>query len=256
MTTSGRDEIDELRLRLSTLIERTDLGDDARELASEALEELAVVIEELHSQNAELVASRGALDEQTQRYRDLFETVADGYLITDSNGIIRESNLAACELFGKPRGQVIGKPMVTFIEAADRGVFYNQLSRIRRAEAGGHLTTNLAVRDHETIPASLRATHGPPGADGESEVMWLLRDRRHDLVTEGLRASHERLRAMFDSAQVGIVLCDTDGEILFVNRFGSDVLDLHRDDTDQKSWLAMIHREDRRAVEDGDPVGP
>ena len=119
MTTSGRDEIDDLQLRLSELIERVDLGADARELASEALEELAVIIEELHSQNAELVASRGALDEQTQRYRDLFETVADGYLVTDANGVIRESNLAACEMFGRTRDQVVGRPLATFIDRPD-----------------------------------------------------------------------------------------------------------------------------------------
>lgn len=249
MTTSGRDEIDDLRQRLSALIDRVDLGDDARELASEALEELAVVIEELHSQNAELIASRGALDEQTQRYRDLFETVADGYLITDTSGVIRESNLAACDMFGRPRDQVVGRPLATFIDAADRGAFYAQLSRIRHADAGGHLTVDLAVRDHETIPTNLRATRALPRAEGESEVMWLMRDRRHDLVTEGLRSSHERLNALFDTAQVGIVLCDSAGEILFVNPYARHVLGIRRDQTDQRAWLATTHPDDRTDVD-------
>lgn len=79
--------------------------------------------------------------------------------------------------------------------------------------------------------------------------MWLLRDRRHDLVTEGLRSSHERLSALFESAQVGIVLCDTAGEILFVNSYGRDVLGLRRDHTDQRAWLATTHSEDRTGVE-------
>ena len=249
MTISGGDEIEELRRRLGALIERVDLGDDTRELASEALEELGVVIEELHSQNAELVASRGALDAQTQRYRDLFETVADGYLITDTNGVIRESNLAACEMFGQPRGHVIGRPLATFIDAADRDAFYAQLSRIRRADAGGHLTADLTVRDHDGIPTNLRATRAVPGPDGDGEVMWLLRDRRHDLVTAGLRSSHERLRALFESAQVGIVLCDSAGAILFVNDYGSQVLDLRPDDVEQRAWLASSHPDDRSDVE-------
>ncbi len=249
MSSPGSAEIDDLRQRVSSLIDRVDLGEDARELASEALEELAVVIEELHSQNAELVASRSELDERTQRYRDLFETIADGYLVTDSNGIIREANLAACEMFGQPRNQVVGRPLATFIDDADRGAFYSQLSRIRHAEAGGHLTADLAVRDHETIPTNLRATRALPRADGESEVMWLLRDRRHDLVTEGLRSSHERLRALFESAQVGILLCDGSGEILFVNRYGADVLDLRPDDIEQRAWLAATHPDDRTGVE-------
>lgn len=249
MTTSGRDEIEDLRSRLSALIERVDLGDDARESASEALEELAVVIEELHSQNAELLASRNAFDEQTERYRVLFETIADGYLITDSKGIIRESNLAACEMFGRSREYVTGKPLATFIDAADRGEFYAQLSRIRRAEAGGHLTADLAVSDHETVQVNFRATRAGPLGDDASDIAWLLRDRRHDVVTEALRSSHQRLRSLFDSAPVGIALVAGDGEILFVNRYGSDALDLRPGHTDQQALLGSIHPDDRVDVE-------
>lgn len=247
--TSGRHDIDDLRARLSRLIEGVGFGGDARELASEALEELAVVIEELQSQNAELLASREALDAEAQRSRALFESVADGYLITDCEGMIREANASACQLFGRSHRQVVGKPLATFIEIADRGAFYTQLSRIRRAEPGGHVTVNLAVRDHESIPTSLRATHASSGGDGEARIMWLLRDRRNDLVTRELRSSEERLRAMFESAEVGIVLCDTDGEILFANTYAATVLDWRRDDTSLDAWIATTHPDDRSDVD-------
>lgn len=251
MNTPGHHDVDDLRARLSGLIERTEFGGDARELASEALEELAVVIEELQSQNAELLASRAALDAEAQRSRELFESVADGYLITDCQGMIREANAAACQLFGRPHRQVVGKPLATFIEAADRGAFYTQLSRIRRAEPGGHITVNLAVRDHVSIPTSLRATHASNGddGDGDARIMWLLRDRRNDLVTEELRSSEDRLRAMFESAAVGIILCDTHGELLFANTYATAVLDRRRDDTSLDAWLATTHPDDRRDVD-------
>lgn len=246
--TSDHPEIEDLRMRLSALIERVDLGEDARELASESLEELAVVIEELQAQNAELAAGRVELEEHARHSQELFEMVADGYLTTDPEGIILEANRSACEMFGRPRRQVVGKPLAAFVDADDRGAFYTQLSRIGRAGAGGHLTVNLSIRDHEIIPASLRATHAAPRSGHGPTLMWLLRDRRHDLMSDALRSSEERLRALFDSAEVGIVMCNIDGEILFANRYADGVLDRPRGATALVDWLSTTHLDDRGSV--------
>ena len=248
MTDPQFHEIDQLHARLSTMIDRAELGDNARELASEALEELAVVIEELQAQNAELVASRDALDDEQERYREIFEAVPDGYLITDFEGIVTEANSAACSLFGQPRPRLIGKPLARFVDVADRRAFYTHLNRIRQAGAGGHLSINLAVRDHGKVPANLRATVAEPLTDGRIDIKWLVRDRRHDIVTEALRVSEERLRAMFDTARVGIVLCDVEAEILFSNRYADAVLDRNRNDTASAGWLRTTHPEDRSGV--------
>jgi len=249
MSTSDGDEIEQLRHRLSDLIGRADLGGDARELAAEALEELAVVIEEMQAQNAELEASRRALGEQTARYRNLYESVADGYLITDAEGIVGEANMSACEMFGEPRAALVGKPLSIFIAPDDRSAFYTQLDRVRNAGPGGHVTINLSVRDHETIPTSLRATHVGPQDGKSATITWLLRDRRHDLVTEELRSSEERLRSLFDTAQVGVILCDIAGEIVFSNRYADHALDRRRGETAFADRLSAIHPDDRPAVE-------
>ena len=249
MTDAPFHEINDLRDRLNTLIERADLGDDARKLASESLEELAVVIEELQAQNAELIASREALDVEQRRYRDLFEAVPDGYLVTNHAGIIREINVAACSLLGHHRDRVLGKPLATYIEVSDRRAFYTQLNRIGHADAGDHLAINLAVRDHDTVPVNMRATQAASGPDGHSEIRWLMRDRRHDVVGEALRVSEERLRALFNTAQVGIMLCDTDGEILFINQCADDILGRRRSDTTASTWLRTTHPRDLLAVQ-------
>ncbi len=250
MSASDDHEIEQLHHRLSDLIGRVGQGADARELAAEALEELAVVIEEMQAQNAELQASRRAVVEQTERYRHLYENVADGYLITDAEGMIREANMSACEMFGAPRSAVVGEPLSDFIVSDDRSAFYTQLNRVRNAGPGGHVTMNLSVRDHETVPTNLRATHTGPQDGGSDAITWLLRDRRHDLVTEELRSSEERLRSLFDTAQVGIVLCDTSGEIVFSNRYADRALDRRRDVTTLPDRMSTIHPDDRPAVEE------
>jgi PAS domain S-box-containing protein len=72
---------------------------------------------------------------------------------------------------------------------------------------------------------------------------------RPDLVTEALRSSEERLRALFESAGVGLVLCGAGGEILFVNRRASVLLDRHGDDTELDDWLSTVHPADRPEVD-------
>ena len=115
--------------------------------------------------------------------------------------------------------RIVGKPLATFVEGPDQRAFYAQLSRLRHAGSGGHLTINLTIHDDVSIPANLRATVGRPDANGDSDINWLVHDRRDELVTEAPRAGEERLRALFDTAQVGIILCDNAGEIVFINQY-------------------------------------
>jgi PAS domain S-box-containing protein len=244
---SEQQRIEDLQERLRGLIGRADTDEVARAAADEALGELSIVIEELRSQNRELATSRAALEVRTRRAQELFEMVADGYLSTDVDGIIQEVNRSACEMFGRPRDQVLGLPLATFIEPVDRGAFHAQPNRIRRAEAGDHVTVRLTVHDHEPIPTSLRATHASSG--GDDLILWLLRDRRHDLVTDALRSSEERLRIVFDSANVGILLGDTTGELVFVNHHASSLLDQGRGDFSREAWLSTTHPDDRREVD-------
>jgi PAS domain S-box-containing protein len=63
------------------------------------------------------------------------------------------------------------------------------------------------------------------------------------------RSSEERLRALFDSAEVGIVMCNIDGEVLFANRYADSVLDRQRGATALVDWLSTTHLDDRGSVE-------
>ena len=63
--------------------------------ASVAVEELVVADEELRAQAEELAASRDAVDEERERYADLFEMMPDAVIETDNHGKILEANDAA-----------------------------------------------------------------------------------------------------------------------------------------------------------------
>ena len=93
-------------------------GDRSRaiEELEEALAELQVAEEELRQQNEELIAGRTDLESERYRYRDLFDSAPDAYLVTDAAGIDREANRAAAELLGVDTNFLVGKPLVIFID--------------------------------------------------------------------------------------------------------------------------------------------
>jgi PAS domain S-box-containing protein len=163
--------------------------------------------------------------------------------------MIREVNESACELFGRPRRMVMGKPLATFVAAEDRSVFDRQLDRIRHSAPGGHLTVDLTVNDGDPVPTSLRATLVRTERPDGATITWLLRDRRHDLVTKALRTSEGRLRSLFTTAQVGMVLCDTARNVLFANQYADRVLDRDGDDATLDGWMSRVHPDDRPAVD-------
>ena len=93
--------------KLEGLLQRMSSSGEEASIASEAIEELSTSLEELHvaseelsRQNTQLAAAQLAAQAERQRYQDLFDFAPDGYLVTDTNGVIREANRAAAE---KPR---------------------------------------------------------------------------------------------------------------------------------------------------------
>src|SRR5262245_41945590 len=80
-----------------------------------AFEELKVADEELLQQNEELIAARLQIEEEMQRYHELFEFAPIAYLITDINSAIQEINHAGAILLNVDNKFLLGKPLAIFI---------------------------------------------------------------------------------------------------------------------------------------------
>lgn len=248
MTDAWAEQIEHLQSRLGALIDSRGLDDEARAVALETLEELTVVVEELHAQSSELLTSHSDLERQHDRYRELFDNAPAGYLVTDAQGIVSEVNATALDLFGETLNRMRGRPLARYIEAVDRGAFYNHLARIRHSALGDHIFVNLSIRDHPSKPVALRATVTGTADGTTDEIRWLLQDRRGDIETADLREQEERLRGLFEMAPVGIMLCDPDGAVLFANGYARDVLGAVPPDEVPVRVLQATHPDDRAPV--------
>ncbi|MGI2907278.1 helix-turn-helix domain-containing protein [Tolypothrix sp. VBCCA 56010] len=76
---------------------------------------LQLAAEELYQQNEELIKTQYLLEEECQTYQDLFELTLDAYLVTNSEGVIKEANSAACDLLACSKQFLVGKPIFNFV---------------------------------------------------------------------------------------------------------------------------------------------
>jgi len=142
-----------------------------------ALHELQTTTVELLEQNQEMVASRQTLEDERRRYQELFDFAPDGYLLTDTEGIILDANRAANNLFNVSRPLLIGKPLAIFVRREEQLTFRMQLAGMKNGSVVQIQDWELSILSGTgtTFPVSI--TVGKVTASGGgTEFRWLLRD--------------------------------------------------------------------------------
>ncbi|MDZ8257503.1 EAL domain-containing protein [Nostoc sp. ChiQUE01b] len=126
-----------------------------QEMITEAFEKLNTAMEELLTASEELKVTRAAVEKERQRYQDLFEFVPDGYLVTDTNGIIQEANHVAATLLGVQQKYLVSKPLVLFIAQQDRQSFSSQINNLQEIL---NWEIHLQPRRGTPFPANVKAS--------------------------------------------------------------------------------------------------
>ena len=256
-------QADALIRRLEALSERvmSAMGDPPSPLVGEMLEELSAAVEELevsteeiHGQNEALVEAKKQLDVESARYRELFDLAPDGYLVTDTVGVILESNRAASGLLGTPGHFLNQKPVVVFVDAADRRAV---LDHLHDAVTGDHgpvieFEVGFAPPNRDPFSASVHLTVG--GAAGAADltgprVRWLLRDVSRRMAAErALVASETRYRLIAESAADVVIATDGGGCVTFASPSVGSVLLLGPAEVEGQSVADLVHPDDRAAL--------
>lgn len=170
--------------RLQDLLDAALEGDDLtvettrstlQELLS-ALEELRVAEEELATQSEQLAASAAAIDEERERFVELFEFAPDAYLETDELGKIAEANQAASLLFGIPVRLLTGKLLVTSVHPDDRRRFRHLLTRAVEDGVTEETQVRLATRDGRAVVAGITVARQQHPSLTSVQLRWLVRD--------------------------------------------------------------------------------
>jgi len=184
-----------------------------------SMEELQVTEEELREQNDVIAQSQLRLASEADRYRLLFAQLPVPCLVTDGNGVIRESNRAASELLGVAEPMLSGKPLSVFVPEPERREFRRRLSR----EGGELRNWTLRIRPRRGRPrlaaVSVKVVPGPAQV---TTLIWTL--QASDAV-EAEPGDASLLSAALDAMPLAACLVDLDGTVLRWNEAAQALTD-------------------------------
>lgn len=139
----------------------------------ETLEELQIVEEELRQQNEQLIYSREITEAERQRYQNLFEFAPNGYLVTDSLGIIQQANYGAASLLSVRQYHLIGKPLVVFIAEQHRSQFVSHIKKLQHLQ---EWEIDFQPRKGELFSASVRVNPISDSEGKQTGLLWSITD--------------------------------------------------------------------------------
>ena len=129
--------IQTLRQRVQALYQQRSPTAQSDVVLSRAFEELAHALEELQAadyalqqQRNEWLDKQAELEQECQRYKDLFDHAPAGYLVTSIDGAIRQANPAALALLDTSDRAIVGRSLAFFVPDGQRRTFREKLAAL------------------------------------------------------------------------------------------------------------------------------
>ncbi len=141
-----------------------------------ALQEQHTAMEELRSSNEALIATCKYLEEERQRYQELFDFAPDGYLVTDIKGTISQANHAAAKLLNIDQKYLIGKKLISFIPETDRQAFRVMLTQLYGMKRLQEWEVRLSRRDNTVCDAAITVVTVYDANNKAIALRWQLRE--------------------------------------------------------------------------------
>jgi PAS domain S-box-containing protein len=182
-------------------------------------------------------AARAQAEAARRRLDAILEGITDGFVAFDGEWRFTYVNRLAERHLGKPRAELLGRPM---LEALPR--------------AAGAPITEMIVRARETgkpveVETPSELTSGRwlrvaayPSIEGVAVYFHDVTERRQ--AEEALRDSEERFRTALDHAPIGMALVDLDGRFLRVNRALCEIVGYPEDELLALTFQQITHADD------------
>lgn len=177
-----------------------------------------------------------ALRESEEKYKALFDHSVDGILLVDIQNeecwTIVDCNETACRMNGYAREELIGMELQKLnTEKGDMSQKSGLLSDLRQGRNKVYQDVHRQ-KDGTLIPIEFKASLIV--IDGKEYLLGLDRDiSAKKQAEEELRASEEKYRTVVENVEEAIFILEETGKVLFVNRYGQDLLGV----SDERLWL-------------------
>ena len=182
-----------------------------------------------------------------QNYKDILNSITDGFAIVDIDSKIIEINPAYCEMYGYERDELIGFPITSLIQPDSRHVFDEFLAQI--IDTGRFVGNSVDVRkDGSTIyvEARGRLIH----IDGKDYLLAIIRDMTEQKRMEAaLQESEARYTDLYENAPDMYASVDVKtARIIGCNRTLADNLGFHKDEIVGRPVMEIYHPDCLAAV--------
>ncbi|RCJ15305.1 histidine kinase [Nostoc sp. ATCC 43529] len=169
-----------------------------------ALEEFRTAQEELRQQNEELLAARELVELERRRYQDLFDFAPDGYLVTNTAGVIQEVNHAAATLLAVPQEYLLNKPLLLFVAQEDRQTFITRLNNCQQVQ---EWEISLKPRKKKPFLARVKVAAIYDSQDEQVGWRWLICNiSERQQAKEALRQANDELERRVAERTAELVL--------------------------------------------------
>jgi len=147
----------------------------AFEELAHALEELQVADQALHRQRDEWLNKQAELELECQRYKDLFEHAPAGYVVTSTDGAIRQANQAALALLETSDRAIVGRSLAFFVPEGQRRAFREKIVDLLQAATPQEWVISMCSWEGASLEVRLTASVLRGASGRPLALYWLLR---------------------------------------------------------------------------------
>jgi len=155
-------------------------GDYSARVHLDGNDELAVVSNAFDDMLDQVVDDRAALESSEDRLRKVFESVADGIIVYDKNGMVQAFNSACETIFIQSRNDIVGHSLANLVAPSKRSVL-----KAKRSKEGILETVGLRP-DGSEFDMEMRLSEMP--IMGEVQTIAIVRDVTERKRLENLKS--------------------------------------------------------------------
>jgi two-component system, NarL family, sensor histidine kinase UhpB len=204
-----------------------------------------------------VVTTLAMLEIERNRYRGLFESVPDGYFVTDDMGIILDVNLAGAALVGSTKEQLVGKALPHYVLPDAQPAFINRMNSILLMHTAGSSNNpdewEVQIQSGKGAPSTVivSAVLLHEKTDNEVRIRWLIEDITLKKQTEAaLQESDTRFHALFKESLIGIRLFDLQGNTITSNGAIQEILGYNGEELRQMPFTQLTDPLDQKQEEE------